>query len=56
MTHGRDRNEAIDRMQRALCETVIGGLPTTVEFLRSVLADPIFRMGEIHTDYIAGLS
>ncbi len=53
MAHGADREEAIMRMTRVLQETEIIGLPSTLPFLRSVLADPIFRSGDVYTDYVA---
>jgi acetyl-CoA carboxylase biotin carboxylase subunit len=49
---GRDRNEAIARMRRALLETVIEGIDTTLSFHLEVLADPRFQRGEIHTGYL----
>jgi acetyl-CoA carboxylase biotin carboxylase subunit len=49
---GRDRNEAIARMRRALLETVIEGIDTTLSFHLEVLADPKFQRGEIHTGYL----
>jgi len=53
MAHGADREEAIMRMTRVLQETEIIGLPSTLSFLRTVLADPIFRSGDVYTDYVA---
>lgn len=53
MTHGRDRDEAIMRMRRALEETVIEGLPTTLPYLRDVFYDPVFCSGRVYTDYVA---
>lgn len=49
---GKDRNEALARMERALAETVITGLPTTLPFLREVIADPAFREGDVDTGFI----
>jgi acetyl-CoA carboxylase biotin carboxylase subunit len=49
---GRDRAEAIARMQRALQETAIEGVPTTVGFHARLLADPRFRRGDIHTRFV----
>jgi acetyl-CoA carboxylase biotin carboxylase subunit len=53
MAHGRDRDEAIMRMRRALRETEIAGVATTLPYLHDVLYDPVFRMGRIYTDYVA---
>jgi acetyl-CoA carboxylase biotin carboxylase subunit len=46
IVHGRDRAEAVARMQRALAETVIEGVKTTIPFHLKLLADPIFLAGE----------
>ncbi|HEV2108985.1 MAG TPA: acetyl-CoA carboxylase biotin carboxylase subunit [Thermomicrobiales bacterium] len=49
---GRDRDEAVARMDRALAETVITGIAHTVPFLRSVMSDPAFRRGDVDTGFI----
>jgi len=49
---GRDRDESISRMRRALTETVVEGIDTTLAFHLEVLADEKFRKGEIHTGYL----
>jgi acetyl-CoA carboxylase biotin carboxylase subunit len=56
MVHGRDRAEAIARMRRALDETIVHGVATTLPFLRGVLDDPVFRAGQVYTDYVASRS
>jgi acetyl-CoA carboxylase biotin carboxylase subunit len=48
IVHGRDRAEAIARMQRALSETVLEGVKTTIPYHQKLLADPAFLSGE-HT-------
>jgi acetyl-CoA carboxylase, biotin carboxylase subunit len=45
VVHGRDRAEAIARMRRALAETVVEGVKTTIPFHLRVLADPAFLAG-----------
>jgi acetyl-CoA carboxylase biotin carboxylase subunit len=52
MTWGNNRNEAIERMRRALAETVIEGVPTTLPYLRNVMSDPGFVSGGVHTDFV----
>jgi len=49
---GRDRNEAIRRMQRALAEYVILGVKTTIPFHRRILNDPQVLAGQIHTQFL----
>jgi len=49
---GRDREESIARMRRALLEIVVDGIDTTVSFHRRILEDPGFLKGEIHTGYL----
>lgn len=46
---GQDREEAISRMERALAETVIEGIPTTVGLHQQVMADTEFRSGRYDT-------
>jgi acetyl-CoA carboxylase biotin carboxylase subunit len=48
IVHGRDRAEAIARMQRALAETHVEGVKTTIPYHQMLLADPAFLSGE-HT-------
>ncbi|MDO8476471.1 MAG: acetyl-CoA carboxylase biotin carboxylase subunit [Candidatus Rokubacteria bacterium] len=48
IVHGRDRAEAIARMQRALSETHVEGVKTTIPYHQKLLADPAFLSGE-HT-------
>jgi acetyl-CoA carboxylase biotin carboxylase subunit len=45
IVHGRDRGEALERMRRALTETVVEGVKTTIPFQLKVLADPAFVEG-----------
>ncbi len=52
-TYGATREEAINRMQRALREYYVGGIRTTIPFFREVLDDADFRSGEIDTSFIA---
>lgn len=51
ITHGATRDEALVKMQRALEETVIEGIHTTVPLHRKLIATNDFRTGEynIHT-------
>jgi len=47
------RPEAIARMERALKETVIEGVKTTVPFHLKVLDNAFFRRGAVYTNFIA---
>lgn len=49
---GETREAAIDRMRRALSETVISGVETTVPFHLRLLRHPQFREGVVHTRFV----
>ncbi len=49
---GRDRNEAIGRMSRALDELRIDGVMTSVNFHRRLMAHPAFIAAEMHTGFL----
>lgn len=46
------REEAIVRMKRALGETVIHGIKTTIPFQMGLLDDEVFQHGFMHTRYV----
>lgn len=52
MSFGRTREIAIDRMQRALGEYIIRGIPTSIGFCRAIMQDPVFRKGDVTTKFI----
>jgi acetyl-CoA carboxylase biotin carboxylase subunit len=56
IVHGRDRDEAIVRMRRALAETFVAGVKTTIPFSLKVLADPEFLAGRFTTAEAARLA
>jgi acetyl-CoA carboxylase biotin carboxylase subunit len=49
---GEDRSEAIERMKRALGETTVEGIPTTIPLFQRILDDPEFRDGDFATDFV----
>ena len=52
IVHGRDRNEAIVRMRRALEMTVLEGIKTTIPLHLRILNDPDFIAGELNTSFM----
>jgi acetyl-CoA carboxylase biotin carboxylase subunit len=50
---GRDRDEAISRMRRALREFRVQGVATTIDLHRRLMDDPAFCRGEIHINFLA---
>jgi acetyl/propionyl-CoA carboxylase alpha subunit len=52
MVHAHDRDAAIERLARALEETEVGGVQTTVPFHRYVAASPAFRRGDLSTGWV----
>jgi acetyl/propionyl-CoA carboxylase alpha subunit len=53
MVHAGDREAAIDRLRRALDETEIGGIQTTLPFHRFVARDATFRDERLSTGWVA---
>ncbi|HEY3173311.1 MAG TPA: acetyl-CoA carboxylase biotin carboxylase subunit, partial [Thermoanaerobaculia bacterium] len=49
---GRDREEAIDRLARALEEYEIAGVETTLPLFRELVGDADFRAGRFHTQWL----
>jgi acetyl-CoA carboxylase biotin carboxylase subunit len=56
VVRGADRTEAIARMRRALRETRVDGVKTTIPFLLRVLDDPAFVEGRATSDGVARLT
>lgn len=52
ITWGRSRKEAIRRMERALAEYEIAGVPTTIGFCRFVMGHEAFRSGNFSTHFV----
>jgi acetyl/propionyl-CoA carboxylase alpha subunit len=52
MVHAGDRGAAIDRLRRALDETEISGIQTTLPFHRFVATSTAFRAGTLSTGWV----
>jgi acetyl-CoA carboxylase, biotin carboxylase subunit len=52
ITHGKDRDEAISRMARALEMFIIEGIYTTIPLHRKIMANPDFRAGNFDTKFM----
>jgi acetyl-CoA carboxylase biotin carboxylase subunit len=50
---GRSREEAIDRLKRALGEYQVTGITTTLPFFRQVVEDDEFKSGRLDTGFIS---
>jgi acetyl-CoA carboxylase, biotin carboxylase subunit len=53
IAHGADRTEALARARRAVRETIVAGLPTSLAFHSHVLEEPDFVAGRYDTGYVA---
>ncbi|KAH3684767.1 hypothetical protein WICPIJ_004231, partial [Wickerhamomyces pijperi] len=49
IVHGKDRAEALAKLQQALDETVVYGCITNIDYLRSVANSEMFRDAKMHT-------
>ncbi|MFC4617950.1 acetyl-CoA carboxylase biotin carboxylase subunit [Camelliibacillus cellulosilyticus] len=52
ITHGKTREEAIAKMRRALSETVIDGIHTTIPFHLKLFEHPVFVKGDFNTKFL----
>jgi acetyl-CoA carboxylase biotin carboxylase subunit len=52
ITHGKDREEAVARMQRCLDLMVVGGISTNIALHARILSDPEFRAGRLSTAFL----
>jgi len=55
IVHGRDRDEAIGRMERALEEFIIEGIKTTIPFHQMMMRHPDFKAGNFDTKFVEHL-
>jgi acetyl-CoA carboxylase biotin carboxylase subunit len=52
IVHGRDRAEAISRMQRCLNEMVVGGIDTTIPLFQELLQNADIRKGDYNIHWL----
>jgi len=52
ITHGRDREEAIARMSRALDMFIVEGIHTTIPLHKRIMKDPDFIAGNFDTKFM----
>ncbi len=52
IAHGRDREEAITRMQRALQMFIVEGIHTSIPLHQKILLDSDFRAGNFDTNFV----
>jgi acetyl-CoA carboxylase biotin carboxylase subunit len=52
IVHGRDRAEAIAKMERALSQFIVQGIETSIPLHQAIFADPGFRAGEFDTRFM----
>jgi acetyl-CoA carboxylase biotin carboxylase subunit len=52
IVHGKDREEAIARMERALGMFVVEGIETSISLHQEIFADPDFRAGNFDTKFM----
>jgi acetyl-CoA carboxylase biotin carboxylase subunit len=52
IVHGRDRPEALARLQRALGELIVDGVETTVPLFHALLAEPEIQSGEYNIHWL----
>ncbi|MGC4190426.1 MAG: biotin carboxylase N-terminal domain-containing protein [Thermomicrobiales bacterium] len=53
VTWGRDRDEALRRLRRALNDFRVEGVPTTIPFHLAATANPAFVSGDVFTTFLA---
>jgi len=56
IVHGKDREEAIRRMARALEMFIIEGISTSIPIHEKIMADPDFRAGNFDTHFLRRFS
>jgi len=52
IVHGVNRDEAIEKMERALSQFIVQGIDTSIPLHQEIFADPEFRAGEFDTKFM----
>jgi acetyl-CoA carboxylase biotin carboxylase subunit len=52
IVYSSNREEAVRKMQSALCELVIEGIPNNIDQQIEIIRDPEFQSGDYYTDFI----
>ncbi len=55
IAYGKDRSEALRRMEIALEETIVEGIQTTIPFHQIAVRDPSFQRGDLDTHFVEKL-
>ena len=55
IVHGKDRHEAIQKMQRALDEFILEPIKTTIPLHKRILQNPTFLKGKVYTNFVEEL-
>ena len=53
IVYAKTREEAIRKMNSALCELVLEGVPNNLDEQLEIISDPAFLAGNYHTDFMA---
>lgn len=53
IVYAKTREEAIRKMNSALCELVLEGVPNNLDDQLEIISDPAFLAGNYHTDFMA---
>jgi len=52
IAYGKTRKEAVEKLKRALDETIIEGVTTNIQFFKTVLKNKSFLSGDYYTNFI----
>ena len=52
LVHGKDRNECLNRLQRALLEFIIEGVETTIPVFKKIVGNSDFKNGNYDINWL----